>query len=193
MTFPELKRDPPGVPTREPLAWENASPRHATAFLNALRGRRWPIYLHGNVGVGKTCLAALAYASSAHGGRFYAASEFISLLMTIRREGKTVLPGAAYEVGEKGFWQSWVDSPGFLVIDDIGIREPSDAQREAMFQLVDRRGMKPTVYTSNLGAGDLSLLFQDDRIVSRLLRGTVLRLDGPDRRMKEQQVEVACA
>lgn len=191
--FPPIRREPPTVPTREPLAWERASLEHASAFMEAWRKQWWPIYLHGEIGVGKTCIAALAYSSSKLPGRFFTASEFLSLLMTIRREGKTVLPGSQYEVGEKGFWQSWVDSPPFLVIDDVGIREPTDPQREAIFQLVDRRGLKPTIYTSNLGAGELAALYKDDRIASRLLRGTSLRLDGPDRRLLESRPMVAKA
>lgn len=191
--YPPIRRPLPDIATARPLCWQNSNEQHAAAFLKALRSGRWPLYLHGSIGVGKTCLAALAHASSVHNGRFYAASEFLRLLMTIRKEGKTVVGDASYEVGEKGFWSAWVDSPGLLVIDDIGIREPSPAQREAIFELVDRRGVKPTVYTSNLGAGELAQLLGDDRIVSRMLRGYVLRLDGPDLRLREQHVEVARA
>lgn len=193
MDYPPIRRPIPEVSTAIPLCWQNSHAEHAQAFLKALRSGRWPIYLHGSIGVGKTCLAALAHASSIHNGRFYPASEFLRLLMTIRKEGKTVVGDSSYEVGERGFWNAWVDSPGLLCIDDIGIREPSPAQREAIFELVDRRGVKPTVYTSNLGAAELSELLGDDRIVSRMLRGFVLRLDGPDRRLTESTVEVARA
>lgn len=68
-----------------------------------------------------------------------------------------------------------------MVIDDIGVREASQAQSEAMLLLLNERRAKPMILTGNLKPSELNKAY-DDRIVSRLTAGIVIEVTGGDQR-----------
>lgn len=59
-----------------------------------------------------------------------------------------------------------------LVLDDIGVRDLNDWGMEILYLVLNYRyeQMKKTIITSNLNLQELSNLFGDDRIVSRIQR-----------------------
>jgi hypothetical protein len=70
-----------------------------------------------------------------------------------------------------------------LIVDDIGFMEPSDWVREAIYHLANERRShgRRTVWTSNLDQEGLKSMFSA-AIASRLTAGTVIEVDGQDRR-----------
>lgn len=80
-----------------------------------------------------------------------------------------------------GQYQRRLAEVPWLFLDDLGIRAPTDAMRQYLFDLLEYRKDLPLVITSNLSPEGLAELY-DDRIISRLTAGTVLEIDGDDRR-----------
>lgn len=69
-----------------------------------------------------------------------------------------------------------------LILDDIGIKAPTDWAYNELYTLVDYRykQMKTTIYTSNLSISELSELFNDDRIPSRIshqCKGNIIKFN----------------
>lgn len=150
----------------------------------------FPMYLWGEPGTGKTCAMACLYRVCKSSVKWLNAVEFVALVSRCRREGQVVREGSPYTVGEAHIWRVDVMQPDVLFVDDIGIREPSAAQYEILFQLVDCRRNRPTFYTSNIPPAKLQQLL-DGRIASRLLRGSVVHFTGQDRReYTRKRVEV---
>lgn len=149
---------------------------------DAIKDQRYPIFIHGTPGVGKSSLAGCIFRSVPGTPRWFTATNFIRMVQTCRREGKIALGGGAGLVNEKRFWEIRVDRPELLVIDDIGLRKATNSQFEIIFELVDRRVGLPTVFTSNCDLDGISATF-DERISSRFSAGTVIEMNGPDRRI----------
>lgn len=86
-------------------------------------------------------------------------------------------------------WSEWernirdkIAEASLVVFDDVGLRDPSPAAYEVFYLMIESRHGKPTIYTSNLDAAQLRATY-DDRIASRLLCGTRIRMRGDDRRL----------
>lgn len=69
-----------------------------------------------------------------------------------------------------------------VVVDELALREPTPPQFEATWELINARSGKPTIITSNL-APDALVRIYDDRTVSRICGGTIVEMNGPDRRL----------
>lgn len=130
---------------------------------------RWPVYIYGPVGTGKSGIAAVLYriASSAIWRR---ADTFLLDLSTGRGDGKYQQEMAKLE------------STYVLVLDDLGTRKPSEGMFHMLFDILERRKAKMTVITSNHSPEELKAVYEDGRIYSRLLGGTTLVCGGDDRR-----------
>lgn len=153
-------------------------------FRQAARHNCWPVYLWGEAGRGKTSAAAVVYRKWRHGNAIWLTlSQFVAQVATCRSEGKVLLPGCSYETGEAGLWRSRVEAPGLLCVDDLGIRQPTEAQFAIVYELIDRRGTRPAIYTGNLSPDQLNRVY-DGRIVSRLLRGIEVEVTGEDLRLQ---------
>lgn len=107
---------------------------------------------------------------------------FLETIALCRRQGSVTIPGANHPVGESHLWRTRVEQPELLCVDDVGILAPTQAQFGMIFELVDRRGQKPVIYTSNLSPEELQKLY-DARIASRMLRGIDIELTGSDMRL----------
>jgi hypothetical protein len=79
-------------------------------------------------------------------------------------------------------WHRW-GAANLTVLDEIGIRAPTDAQYETLKVAIDRRIGKPSVVISNLALAELAKVY-DVRIASRLSKGTIMTLTGDRRRSK---------
>jgi chromosomal replication initiation ATPase DnaA len=79
-------------------------------------------------------------------------------------------------------WKRWRDAQAVL-LDDVGCRDtPSDARRETLKRALDLREGQPTILTANLTPAGLARVY-DDRLASRCCAGTVVKVQGPDRRL----------
>ena len=75
-----------------------------------------------------------------------------------------------------------------LVMDDLGVENPTNWAKEKLFQLLNHRhaDSKPTVITTNTDIGEL-----DPRIGSRMAQGAVVNINAPDYRRKSRAQAVA--
>jgi hypothetical protein len=141
----------------------------------------WPLFLHGPPGTGKTC-AALCLLDHA-GGEYVTLPGFCEHLIAAQH-GRVVsyvgVCDARTEWPEK-IWEM-VSKITCLVVDEIGVPEPSPFKFETLKKALDLRYGRPAIFISNVGLKELERLY-DDRVTSRLAQGTVVLLDGPDRRL----------
>jgi DNA replication protein DnaC len=155
------------------------------AFQAALNGKLpWPVVLCGPAGLGKTC-AALALCDWVERSEFFNLSQ-LARTVDAAREGRLEkkiegTPGLTHTVAS---WWRFVTTVPLFCLDEIGVRRPTDAQYEVLLNFLDARPAPrwPSVVMSNLSLSELSRVY-DDRIISRLDAGTVLHLQGPDRRL----------
>jgi chromosomal replication initiation ATPase DnaA len=131
----------------------------------------WPLYLHGLVGTGKT-RAALCLCDFADSAVYFTVDSLADMVM------------AKSAADAETQWEK-IRTKALVVLDEIGEREAvGDLQATTFKKFLDSREWhagRVAVYVSNLSPDDLPKLY-DDRIISRLLSGTVHELRGPDRR-----------
>jgi len=169
-----LKRDVPRVESEIPggllvrLRLLAASDRN-----DSLNVFGWPLYLYGPTGIGKTC-AALWLVDQVPTSAYLMTDKLVD---EVYRQDSIV-------------WQmapEWL----LLVVDEIGSRSKEEDgyswQREkaAVKRMADIREHLPTIWISNKPPEDVRKLY-DDRIYSRLCSGTVIRMEGRDRRFADQ-------
>lgn len=128
----------------------------------------WPLFLYGDVGVGKTC-AALCLCDRATSADYWTARELHALA-----------------IGAPGpIWEWWSGSV-LAVLDELGRREKESAPMcDTLQRCLDDRQGKPTIYIAQVGLDQIALAY-DDRIASRLAAGTPYHLSGPDRRIANE-------
>lgn len=138
----------------------------------------WPLFLHSPAGVGKTCMM-LCFADRIGTYSWWALSGLCHALH--ESMGKGYIDHYDLKRSRWDIWTEWRNATvGF--IDEIGLRrEPSDAHYENLGIALDARDDMPSVYASNLDLEQLERIY-DDRISSRLSKGIVVELTGPDRR-----------
>lgn len=133
------------------------------------RGDEWAGLFHGTFGNGKTHLA-IAALNAMGDGAFWKAPD---LLDHIRREAYGKERGADEVI------KSLANRPGLLVIDDLGVENPTDWAGETLYRILDLRCDErlPTILTTN---ADFTRL--DGRITSRYGKGLIV-CDGEDLRV----------
>jgi DNA replication protein DnaC len=131
---------------------------------------RFPIYLTGDVGRGKTGLAAVLY-RIAKRPIWRRADSF--LLDLSQGRGDDTYRSEIRKAAEASL----------LVLDDLGVRRPSEGMFHLLFDVLELRKTKPTVITSNKTLDELCEVYTDGRIYSRLAAGTIMTLIGEDRRI----------
>jgi hypothetical protein len=178
--FPSLARDPAAV--EPPL---DAALRALVAGEAA-----WPLFVHGNAGTGKTC-GLLCLVDHCPGAVYHTASSLCSALidaqqgrLTWRAAGSLWDRGAAATgtAHPEQLW-AWLARRPLVVLDELGSRDRvSDHHYDAVKRVLDERHGKPLAVASNHPLAALAKLY-DDRVASRLAAGTVVRLQGRDRRL----------
>ena len=128
---------------------------------------RWPLYLWGDVGVGKTA-AALCMCDHVPDSWYATAKRLVANMLT-RNDYLDI--------------KSMSDKR-FAVLDELGARDDNPGfacEVVQAFADVREKHNRVAVYVSNVDIGGISKLY-DPRIASRLSCGTVHRLEGGDRR-----------
>jgi len=135
---------------------------------------RWPLFLHGDVGTGKTC-AALALSDMVEANWFG----------TVERACDAVM-GRAEKTWLYDYSPRPNDTAALVVLDEIGARQKcGDLEYTTVKEFADNREFyhgRVAIYISNLNPDAVAGVY-DDRVASRLLCGTWFQLDGKDRRM----------
>ena len=120
---------------------------------------------------------------------WYDVGELLSQVKCCRRDGSVDITGPdgrTFEFSEAGLFDR-VANAGLLVLDDIGIRTPTDVDLEILTRAVNTRAGRPLIVTSNLKPAELNAAF-GARLASRLLAGVMLNLAGADRRLAQSHV-----
>lgn len=155
-----------------------------------MRGElRWPLFIWGRPGVGKSFASALLYQrwDARQRVAWWRLTDFQARIAECRKNGHAVamVEGRPIERTEE-MWFRILGQQDMVVFDDVGIREPTDTGFEVLFMVAEHRRMKPTVYTSNVAPAALQKVY-DERVASRMLAGTVLEMTGADRRVAGQK------
>jgi DNA replication protein DnaC len=156
------------------------------AFRDAIVSKRWPIYLYGPAGRGKSYgMAAIYLGWHTENAQWYDVSQLLRKIIRCRMEGGHIQEmgpnGIPYDLYEDKIFRKVADAH-LACFDDVGLRSPSDSMYDAWYALVNSRKRLPTVYTGNLRPDELHKVY-DARIASRITEGTVIELTGDDRRL----------
>lgn len=143
----------------------------------------WPLAILGGVGTGKTC-AALCLLDAVGGGCVYTTvTEFAANIMAAQ-SGQLWDQFTDEKMTPVKLWHQWREAT-LAVLDELGSRSKvSDFQYEIVKRAIDEREKVagPLVLISNMGLPELESVY-DDRIASRIAAGTVINLQGDDRRI----------
>lgn len=180
-----LRGQAPGVPVEEHgsrlanftvnTANEDAV-KHAKLWLDGVHP---DLYLHGDVGTGKTRLAiSLLNDRWAAGDRV----EFVRTAHVLLR----LQPGGDDDTDTQ---MRRLADVAVLCLDDVGASQATDFARRMLLVIYEARldrGHR-TIWTGNLGLDELSEFFQgDERLASRIAaRAKVCAMNGPDWRLKQ--------
>ena len=152
-----------------------ASKQQAQGYATNPQG--WIVF-SGPVGCGKTHLAA---AIANH--RLEQCGEMAVFLTA--PDLLDALRGAIDQRGESSFDDYFyrIRTAPLLVLDDLGVENPTNWAKEKLFQLLNHRhaGAQPTVITTNTDIDEL-----DPRIGSRMAQGAVVNIQAPDYRKKSR-------
>lgn len=92
------------------------------------------------------------------------------------------------EWGEVSYTHQRLVEARLLVLDDIGTRMPSEAFKDFLYAVIEKRERWKddvgTIITTNLNSTQMREMF-GDAIVSRVASGQVFRFEGKDRRFQE--------
>jgi DNA replication protein DnaC len=160
------------------------------ALLDEIRTcKRWPIYLWGKTGVGKTFAAAVVYSAWKSTAFWSSMTELCDTLRAYQTQPLQMIETGSgpQEMSAAGYWKK-LARVGLVVIDEIGTRSASDHRYDALLRLLDERRNKPLILTGNISpnssdrdAVHLGTVY-DDRIFSRIIAGTLIHMTGHDRR-----------
>lgn len=155
------------------------------------------LYIYGKPGTGKTCLACAVLSELASKGTLLRRRRLIDFTdeveVGIPLEYYEIVPtvflNAAHWISERRKFDDESDNAsmeaGLLLLDDIGVENPSDWVKEQLYLLINTRydAKALTIVTSNSDLAKLAALLTP-RIASRLAEMCVqVPLGGPDRRL----------
>lgn len=149
---------------------------------------KWPFFLHGLPGGGKTC-AAIALLDHLHPAQqqYVTAAEITSMVMATfgkRDEFDWRKFGPYRDDGQHPTGNP--ENPrgaALVVLDELGVRESiKDTHYDCVQRILDDRECQPLILVSNLDIAGIGRIY-DARIASRCEAGTVVNLVGKDRRI----------
>jgi predicted ATPase len=147
----------------------------------------WPVYLTGDVGRGKSYVAALVYARWTGTVAMARYTDLMGTAIRGAKEGDVSHYTASGQLVEmtEGQWWKCLESLGLLIVDEIGVGisvgNAKEWRAELFWKLLEIRHGKPLLMTGNISPDGLGEHF-DRRIQSRIIQGTVIECDGTDKR-----------
>lgn len=167
---------------RTPARYKNVKysevPKDIQKIYSEIPTHRKGLYIHGNVGVGKTYII-YALANSQTLNFKQEVWNVTELLEDLRLE----MDRDKYD--KKRTQQYLLEFNGVLFLDDIGAEKISDWVLEKLYMIINKRyeEMLPTIYTSNCTIQELAERV-GDRIASRIVESCfVIKKEGKDRRL----------
>ena len=156
------------------------------AVVDALVRQEWPLIMFGDPGAGKTCAMACVAKAWRCSSLWFDNGELLRRITSCRtsKTGSIATSHAGgstvYETEKKILDK--IEKVSLLCLDDVGVRTPTEAQREIFEHIIDLREGKPTILTTNLDHRKFADVF-DMRLVSRVFCGMPLKVTGQDRRL----------
>jgi len=168
----------PGYIGDAELSWERVPGGESIRKVvrQAIEQRRYPIYLHGPAGVGKSSLMRLVFDAAR-------ASEGVWAIW--RRADEALYDLATSSGIDRASQKTLLHKCGHLFFDDLGTRQPSPQMYSDLFDLLEARARRPLWVTSNVSPEGLGHMGYDDRIYTRMLMGTVIEIQGDNQRVKD--------
>lgn len=167
------------IPARYKDAEWSHVPKDIQTFVENIRETRKGLYIHGDVGTGKT---HIAYAIQKKldemklTNRFHNTTE---LIFDIKRDFDR-------DIYSKRRWDEVLtEYKGVIILDDIGAERITDYVAEVFYLIINNRYTKmlPIIFTSNLSIAELAERV-GDRTASRIVElCDVVHLKGEDRRL----------
>jgi DNA replication protein DnaC len=155
---------------------------------------RWPLYLWGPTGRGKTCAAAVMFSLWKPSAVWISLTELCDTLKVFNVTSTQLLKlGTQYqEFSLAGYWKRLRET-GLVVLDEIGTRDATAHRYDALLRLLEVRQSKPLIITGNLNPVTELVAVYDERIQSRLSAGVLLEVAGRDRRMDgiDERIQIA--
>ena len=149
----------------------------------------WPLVLCGDVGVGKSVFAALAFRDWQRGSaHFLSAASAASLLKTAEING-VLLPGASDTVRDGALLRRWGLNTGLLVLDDLTNGLTFANAAKSIWRIINERAHRPAIYTANGSPDDLADALGTS-LSDRLFHGTCLLWPGDSRRRQQARIVV---
>lgn len=151
------------------------------AIQKAIEARKWPLVFIGGPGTGKSC-AALCVLDYGHSEPFsYWTETELAAQFAAAKCGTLFYPGGGLRSAASLMYD--ISMYRCVCVDELGTKgNMTDTTYEAVKLTIDARQGKPAVFVSNLGMESLGALY-DERILSRLSRGTVINFGNGDRRV----------
>ena len=161
--------------TASDLSWDRVPGGDAIRKVvqTAMEQRRYPIYIHGPAGVGKSSLMRLV---------FDRARQAEGIWAIWRRADEALYDLATSRDLDRQSQKQLLHNCGHLFLDDIGTRAPSPQMYSDLFDLLEARAKRPLWITSNVSPEELQQAGYDDRIYTRMLMGTVIEMQGANQR-----------
>lgn len=164
------------VEWRIPRSCDLVAPDLLRVFRQLVTGQaRWPLYLWGLQGRGKT-LAVLSLCDLVRGSRYFTPRA----LMDTCSRNPVYLPWEA---------EGRRNEIELAVLDEVGAGNVNDFHFDMVLAFADDRELRHNrvaAYASNLDPLQMTNKY-DKRAASRILCGTVYQLTGPDRRIQDAQ------
>lgn len=161
--------------TASDLSWDRVPGGEAVRRIvqSAMNERRYPVYIHGPAGVGKSSLMRLV---------FDRARQAEGIWAIWRRADEALYDLATSRDLDRQSQKGLLHNCGHLFFDDIGTRAPSPQMYSDLFDLLEARARRPLWITSNVSPEELQQAGYDDRIYTRMLMGTVIEMQGANQR-----------
>ena len=147
----------------------------------AVAQNRWPVLITGDVGVGKSSVAALCYRDWNGSSAKYMTAASAASTLKKAEFGGVVLPGAMDAIGDVALLRNWCERAGLLVLDDLTNGLSHEGAKAALWRIIDGRAGRPAVYTSN-GSPDELASFFGLSMKDRLFHGTSILWPGKSKR-----------
>lgn len=147
----------------------------------AVSQNRWPVLITGDVGVGKSSVAALCYRDWTGSTAKYMTAASAASTLKKAEFGGVVLPGAMDAIGDVALLRSWCERTGLLVLDDLTNGLSHEGAKAQLWRIIDGRANRPAVYTAN-GSPDELASFFGKSMKDRLFHGTSILWPGNSRR-----------